>query len=249
MLFSFAARVHFLPDSFTVITIERCNFAIRPSFNESHSRKFLLCVHKKKKIQLVFTIPWLWPSTWTQTRQLNRFPQFNRLPIMIFFLFFLQFDNVEACLAVLRQNQVGGLETITTNDICSGRLKAVNFTIFHSQTVVYYSFAVIFQVLSLFFSLSRYKQASKLKTPSKSPQTFIHHPQIHQQPAQLLNTSQGDMTKERWVKIRVTFRGEKSGELTTCWEWTWVLRKKIIYFFLKELQIFHYLDSDKNKII
>lgn len=88
----------------------------------------------------------------------------------------MQFENVEACLIVLRQNQVGGLENITANDICSGRLKAV---------------------LSLFFSLSRYKQASKLKTPNKSSQTFIHHPQIHQQPAQLLNNSQNDMTKER----------------------------------------------------
>jgi hypothetical protein len=92
----------------------------------------------------------------------------------VFSLPSFQFENVEKCLTVLRQNQVGGLETITANDICSGRLKAV---------------------LSLFFSLSRYKQASKLKTPSKSPQTFIHHPQIHQQPAQLLNSS-GDM-KER----------------------------------------------------
>lgn len=91
-------------------------------------------------------------------------------------LLYFQYDNVEACLSVLRQNQVGGLETITATDICSGRLKAV---------------------LSLFFSLSRYKQASKLKTPSKSPQTFIHHPQIHQQPDTHLNTSQGDMTKER----------------------------------------------------
>lgn len=88
----------------------------------------------------------------------------------------LQFDNVEACLEILRQNQVGGLENITANDICSGRLKAV---------------------LSLFFSLSRYKQASKLKTPNKSSQTFVHHPQIHQQPALLLNSSQNDMTKER----------------------------------------------------
>lgn len=99
---------------------------------------------------------------------------FNKLPIIIFLLF-SQFDNVESCLGVLRQNQVGGLETITANDICSGRLKAV---------------------LSLFFSLSRYKQASKLKTPSRSPQTFVHHPQIHQQPAQHLNTS-SDMIKER----------------------------------------------------
>lgn len=87
----------------------------------------------------------------------------------------LQFENVEACLTVLRQNQVGGLESISANDICSGRLKAV---------------------LSLFFSLSRYKQASKLKTPSKSPQTIVHHPQIHQQPPELLSSS-NEMIKER----------------------------------------------------
>lgn len=88
----------------------------------------------------------------------------------------MQFDNVEACLTILRQNSVGGLENITTSDICSGRLKAV---------------------LSLFFSLSRYKQASKLKTPSKSQQPILHHPQIHQQPAQHnLNISQSDMTKD-----------------------------------------------------
>ncbi|CAG9803564.1 unnamed protein product [Chironomus riparius] len=86
------------------------------------------------------------------------------------------YDNVEACLAVLRQNQVGGLETITTNDICAGRLKAV---------------------LSLFFSLSRYKQASKLRTPTKGPQQLTHQAQIHHQSVQSLNSSQGDMTKER----------------------------------------------------
>lgn len=90
----------------------------------------------------------------------------------------MQFDNVEACLTILRLNSVGGLENITTSDICSGRLKAV---------------------LSLFFSLSRYKQASKLKTPSKSQQPILqlHHPQIHQQPAQhSLNVSQNEMTKD-----------------------------------------------------
>ncbi|KAL7031114.1 hypothetical protein ACKWTF_006898 [Chironomus riparius] len=54
------------------------------------------------------------------------------------------FDNVEACLIILRQNCVPGVEIITTNDIISGRLKAI---------------------LSLFFSLSRFKQASKLKAP------------------------------------------------------------------------------------
>lgn len=62
---------------------------------------------------------------------------------------YLQFDNVEACLNLLRQNSVAGVETVTSNDIINGRLKAV---------------------LSLFFSLSRYKQASKLKTPSNKLQ-------------------------------------------------------------------------------
>lgn len=85
----------------------------------------------------------------------------------------LQLDNVEACLNILRQNDVGGLESITASDICSaGRLKAV---------------------LSLFFSLSRYKQANKLKTPSKSSQTLTHQAQIHHQSVQSLNSSQGDM--------------------------------------------------------
>ena len=90
-------------------------------------------------------------------------------------LFSFQFDNVNSCLSILREHSVGGLESITTTDICSGRLKAV---------------------LSLFFALSRFKQASKLKVPSKhqsNPQ--LHHPQIHQQSSQLsLNVSQSDMT-------------------------------------------------------
>lgn len=92
------------------------------------------------------------------------------------FLIPFQFDNVNSCLSILREHSVGGLETITTSDICSGRLKAV---------------------LSLFFALSRFKQASKLKAPSKhqsNPQ--LHHPQIHQQPSQLsLNVSQSDMNR------------------------------------------------------
>jgi len=41
---------------------------------------------------------------------------------------------------VLRSQSVGGLESITTNDICAGRLKAV---------------------LALFFALSRFKQQAK----------------------------------------------------------------------------------------
>jgi neuron navigator 2 len=79
---------------------------------------------------------------------------------------------VEACLNILRQNDVGGLEHIAAGDICAGRLKAV---------------------LSLFFSLSRFKQANKLKTPSKSSQTVTHQAQIHHQSVQSLNSSQGDM--------------------------------------------------------
>ncbi|KAH8325857.1 hypothetical protein KR067_009256 [Drosophila pandora] len=50
------------------------------------------------------------------------------------------FDNVNSCLHVLRSQSVGGLENITTNDICAGRLKAV---------------------LALFFALSRFKQQAK----------------------------------------------------------------------------------------
>ncbi|XP_043070626.1 protein sickie isoform X3 [Drosophila grimshawi] len=50
------------------------------------------------------------------------------------------YDNVNSCLHVLRSQSVGGLDNITTNDICAGRLKAV---------------------LALFFALSRYKQQAK----------------------------------------------------------------------------------------
>ncbi|KAH8410091.1 hypothetical protein KR009_005833 [Drosophila setifemur] len=50
------------------------------------------------------------------------------------------FDNVNSCLHVLRSQSVGGLENITTSDICAGRLKAV---------------------LALFFALSRFKQQAK----------------------------------------------------------------------------------------
>lgn len=90
------------------------------------------------------------------------------LLILNAFKFYLQYDNVEACLNILRQNSVPGVENITTNDIIGGRLKAV---------------------LSLFFSLSRYKQASKLKAPSnRSSQSQLNH-------------TQSDMmlAKERWV--------------------------------------------------
>lgn len=73
------------------------------------------------------------------------------------FLFILQHDNVNSCLTTLRTHSVGGLDSITTSDICSGRLKAV---------------------LALFFALSRYKQASKQKlgVSVKQPQ---HHIPVH----------------------------------------------------------------------
>lgn len=70
----------------------------------------------------------------------------------------LQYDNVEACLVVLRNYSVPGVENVTANDIIGGRLKAV---------------------LSLFFSLSRFKQASKLKAPhQKPPQSQPHSSQF-----------------------------------------------------------------------
>lgn len=56
----------------------------------------------------------------------------------------LQHNNVSSCLSILRHNSVPGVENITADDIIVGRLKAV---------------------LSLFFSLSRFEQATKLKTP------------------------------------------------------------------------------------
>lgn len=71
-------------------------------------------------------------------------PSSNDLYFLCFL--YLQHDNVERVLSVLRQNSVPGIEHITTNDIVNGRLKAI---------------------LSLFFSLSRYKQANKIKDPLK----------------------------------------------------------------------------------
>lgn len=60
-----------------------------------------------------------------------------------FFCSLLQFDNVNNCLNTLHTLAVGGLDGITTNDICSGRLRAI---------------------LDLFYALSVYKQASKQKS-------------------------------------------------------------------------------------
>jgi hypothetical protein len=81
----------------------------------------------------------------------------------IYFTF--QLENVDNCLNVLRHHSVGGLENITTNDICAGRLKAV---------------------LSLFFALSRYKQATKQKvtapTKQQHQQQHLNSPQHLQQP-------------------------------------------------------------------
>ncbi|XP_053692535.1 protein sickie-like [Sabethes cyaneus] len=78
------------------------------------------------------------------------------------------YDNVNSCLNVLRQHQVGGLDSITANDISSGRLKAV---------------------LLLFFALSRYKQPIRQKT---APVAYIHQQQttkveIHAPPADMTN--------------------------------------------------------------
>lgn len=106
---------------------------------------------------------------------------------------FLQLDNVNSCLNILRTHSVGGLESITTNDICSGRLKAV---------------------LALFFALSRYKQASKQKSTTIATAPTVASgacgtptkQQIYQQQIQQpvgLNVAQ-DMTN-RWVQNDICF--------------------------------------------
>lgn len=84
------------------------------------------------------------------------------------YVIYFQFDNVNSCLNILRTHSVGGLESITTSDICSGRLKAV---------------------LALFFALSRYKQASKQKSTSTTTvlpikQQNCQQTQHHQQQIQ-----------------------------------------------------------------
>ncbi|XP_037911358.1 protein sickie isoform X4 [Hermetia illucens] len=73
------------------------------------------------------------------------------------------FDNVNSCLAVLRVHSVGGLESITANDISNGRLKAV---------------------LALFFALSRYKQQSKQQKCSAHHTKAETHQQQQQPPIQ-----------------------------------------------------------------
>ncbi|XP_036322412.1 serine-rich adhesin for platelets-like [Rhagoletis pomonella] len=62
------------------------------------------------------------------------------------------YDNVNSCLNVLRSQAVCGVDNITTNDICAGRLKAV---------------------LALFFALSRYKQQSKQLSNTTTPNANI----------------------------------------------------------------------------
>ncbi|XP_049282347.1 uncharacterized protein LOC125763349 isoform X3 [Anopheles funestus] len=79
------------------------------------------------------------------------------------------YDNVNSCLTVLKLHQVGGLESVTPNDICSGRLKAV---------------------LSLFFALSRYKQATKQKSSLQ-----LQPPQLQQQQQQQQQLPQQHQTK------------------------------------------------------
>lgn len=61
--------------------------------------------------------------------------------------FVSQYENVSNCLNTLSAHSVGGLDAITTNDITSGRLKAI---------------------LALFFALSRFKQANKQKIKQPS---------------------------------------------------------------------------------
>ncbi|XP_062542460.1 protein sickie-like [Armigeres subalbatus] len=115
-----------------------------------------------------------------------------------------RYDNVNSCLTVLRQHQVGGLESVTPNDICSGRLKAV---------------------LSLFFALSRYKQATKQKAAAAavaaanaavtSTTGFItHHQQQQQQQQQQtkveIHAPPADMTN-RQLPVPYTKPGVNGG--------------------------------------
>ncbi|TMW54408.1 hypothetical protein DOY81_000511, partial [Sarcophaga bullata] len=71
------------------------------------------------------------------------------------------YDNVNSCLNVLRSQTVSGLDNITTNDICCGRLKAV---------------------LALFFALSRFKQQSKQSKCNNATAGLSIKAEIHQQP-------------------------------------------------------------------
>jgi hypothetical protein len=71
---------------------------------------------------------------------------------------------------------VGGLENINTNDICSGRLKAV---------------------LSLFFALSRYKQATKQKVTIPTKQQQLPNTPQHLQHLQQPNVGSNENMTNR----------------------------------------------------
>lgn len=86
--------------------------------------------------------------------------------ISILCLFTSQFDNVNNCLNTLHTLAVGGLDGITTNDICAGKLRPI---------------------LDLFYALSVYKQAAKQrsgvstsKQTTPAPQASTQLQPIHQ---------------------------------------------------------------------
>ncbi|KAI9585605.1 hypothetical protein GQX74_001452 [Glossina fuscipes] len=87
------------------------------------------------------------------------------------------YDNINSCLSQLRSHAVAGLDNITTNDICCGRLKAV---------------------LALFFALSRYKQQSKQSKCVNNTNGFSIKAEIHQQPqTNTLSVSVGGGVSEK----------------------------------------------------
>uniref|UniRef100_A0A1B0B1H7 Uncharacterized protein n=1 Tax=Glossina palpalis gambiensis TaxID=67801 RepID=A0A1B0B1H7_9MUSC len=91
--------------------------------------------------------------------------------------FISYYDNINSCLSQLRSHAVAGLDNITTNDICCGRLKAV---------------------LALFFALSRYKQQSKQSKCVNNTNGFSIKAEIHQQPqTNTLSVSVGGGVSEK----------------------------------------------------
>lgn len=79
-------------------------------------------------------------------------------------MFASQCDNVNNCLNTLHTLAVGGLDGIASEDICTGKLKAI---------------------LDLFYALSVYKQTAKQKSGvsinkqlTQAPQTSVQ--QVHQ---------------------------------------------------------------------
>lgn len=101
---------------------------------DKNSARIYIYIRRPKEIR-----PWI--IAWLNSFKCWPFPSsdFICIPLLNPCSLF-QFDNVNSCLHVLRSQSVGGLENITTNDICAGRLKAV---------------------LALFFALSRFKQQAK----------------------------------------------------------------------------------------